>query len=68
MCGRRSAYGADKGQGGKYLILPPGNDGNIPPGYLPLKSDTNMGYALLRSNVGSDRGPNEDIGVVESDA
>jgi hypothetical protein len=45
--------GADKGQGGKYLILPPGYAGQTPEGYIPLRSDTNMAYALLRSNVGS---------------
>lgn len=45
--------GADKGKGGKYLVLPPGYAGKTPEGYIPLASDTNMGYALLRSNVGS---------------
>lgn len=45
--------GADKGKGGKYLILPPGYAETTPDGYIPLASDTNMGYALLRSNVGS---------------
>ncbi|HET6554413.1 MAG TPA: DUF1254 domain-containing protein, partial [Dyella sp.] len=28
--------GLDKGKGGKYLILPPGYKGRVPPGYLPL--------------------------------
>lgn len=41
--------GADKGQGGKYLILPPGYDGTIPEGYIPLPSTSFRGYALLRS-------------------
>jgi len=45
--------GVDKGRGGKYLILPPGYAEKTPDGYIPLASDTNMGYALLRSNVGS---------------
>jgi hypothetical protein len=45
--------GADKGKGGKYLILPPGYSGSIPPGYIVLRSDTNAGYALLRSNLKS---------------
>jgi hypothetical protein len=45
--------GADRGKGGKYLILPPGYAEKIPDGYIPLASDTEMGYALLRSNVGS---------------
>jgi hypothetical protein len=41
--------GADKGAGGKYLILPPGFTGTLPDGYIPLWSDTYGGYALLRS-------------------
>src|SRR5215813_13198699 len=44
--------GADKGKGGKYLILPPGYKGNVPAsGYIVLCSDTYSGYALLRSNL-----------------
>ncbi|CAN7172008.1 DUF1254 domain-containing protein [Rhizobium sp. LjRoot98] len=45
--------GADQGKGGKYLILPPGYAEKIPDGYIPLKSDTYGGYALLRSNLPS---------------
>src|SRR4029077_21269335 len=41
--------GVDKGQGGKYLILPPGYTDNVPAGYIPMPSDTYEGYALLRS-------------------
>ncbi|HEY6270672.1 MAG TPA: DUF1254 domain-containing protein [Terriglobales bacterium] len=41
--------GADRGKGGKYLILPPGSKEKAPPGYKRLPSDTNQGYALLRS-------------------
>ncbi len=32
--------GADKGQGGKYLVLPPGYSGEIPAGYFVLKPTT----------------------------
>jgi len=45
--------GADEGKGGKYLMLPPGYTEAIPDGYIPLKSDTYGGYALLRSNLAS---------------
>ena len=45
--------GADKGAGGKYLILPPGYADPVPDGYIPLHSDTYSGYALLRSNLKS---------------
>ncbi len=41
--------GADKGQGGKYLILPPNYQGDIPAGHIALPSDTFQSYALLRS-------------------
>jgi hypothetical protein len=43
--------GADKGKGGKYLILPPGYAQKPPAGYIPLQSDTYGGYALFRSNL-----------------
>ena len=32
--------GPDKGQGGKYLFLPPGYTGNVPEGYFVVKSPT----------------------------
>ncbi len=50
--------GVDKGQGGKYLILPPGYEGAVPDGYIAMPSDTYAGYALLRSILrsGSDTG------------
>src|SRR6476469_9947725 len=41
--------GVDKGQGGKYVILPPGYKDTVPNGYIPMPSDTYEGYALLRS-------------------
>ena len=43
--------GADKGKGGKYLILPPNYKGTLPDGYIVLHSDTYGGYALIRSNL-----------------
>jgi len=46
-------YGADKGAGGKYLILPPGYDQLVPKGYIELRPDTFGGYALFRSNLAS---------------
>jgi hypothetical protein len=45
--------GADKGAGGKYLILPPGYKEKAPDGYIALRSDTFGGYALIRSNLKS---------------
>ncbi|WP_244813823.1 DUF1254 domain-containing protein [Caballeronia sp. Lep1P3] len=43
--------GADKGKGGRYLILPPGYDGEVPGGYIVLRANTYSGFALLRSNL-----------------
>ncbi|MGX1811499.1 DUF1254 domain-containing protein [Nocardia sp. NPDC055321] len=43
--------GTDRGAGGRYLILPPGYAGDIPDGYIVLRSETNAGFALLRSNL-----------------
>jgi len=45
--------GADKGKGGKYLLLPPGYNATPPEGYIPLQLDTYSGYALMRSNLAS---------------
>ena len=41
--------GADKGEGARYLILPPGHSGKTPGGCVALQSDTVRGFALLRS-------------------
>lgn len=39
--------GFDKGKGAKYLILPPGFDGEAPDGYVPVQSDTiNQGFSF----------------------
>jgi len=51
--------GVDKGNGGKYLILPPGYKDTPPDGYIVLPSQTYQGFALLRSIVKS--GSAEDI-------
>ena len=41
--------GVDKGQGGKYLVLPPDYKDKAPEGYIVLPSSTYQGYGLLRS-------------------
>lgn len=45
--------GADEGREGKYLILPPGFDDEVPDGHIPLKSVTYTGFGALRSNIAS---------------
>lgn len=41
--------GVDKGNGGKYLVLPPSHSSAVPDGYIALPSMNYQGYALLRS-------------------
>ncbi|MGB3713032.1 MAG: DUF1254 domain-containing protein [Candidatus Promineifilaceae bacterium] len=40
--------GADEGEGGKYLFLPPGYEGEVPEGYLVFRPNTYAVYAALR--------------------
>ncbi len=51
--------GVDKGQGGKYVILPPNYKEKTPAGYFPMPSGNYQGYALMRSVLKS--GSKEDI-------
>lgn len=43
--------GQDQGKGGKYLILPPGYDGDVPDGYFIVHSPTYLGFSFLRANA-----------------
>ena len=47
--------GVDKGEGGKFVILPPGYTEPVPEGYAALPSDTFGGFALIRSNLAEPR-------------
>lgn len=40
--------GPDAGKGGKFLLLPPGYEGNIPEGYYVYRSGTNNVFIFLR--------------------
>jgi len=40
--------GADKGQGGKYLMLPPGYTGEVPQGYFIVKPSTHGNWLMFR--------------------
>jgi len=42
------APGPDRGKGGKYLILPPGYDGDVPEGYFVSKSRSYANWLILR--------------------
>jgi hypothetical protein len=41
--------GADKGEGGKYLLVPPGYEGEIPEGYFVVQPNTFEMYIAWRS-------------------
>lgn len=43
--------GPDKGQGGKYLILPPDYEGEVPEGYFVMRPRTYKNWLLLRYSI-----------------
>ncbi|WP_299161989.1 DUF1254 domain-containing protein [uncultured Eudoraea sp.] len=44
-------FGEDKGKGGKYLILPPDYEGEIPEGYFVVKSPTHKVFVFMRTSI-----------------
>ena len=46
--------GPDRGQGGKYLFLPPGHDGEVPDGYFVFPSPTYSNWVVIRALDGLD--------------
>ena len=42
--------GPDRGQGGIYLLLPPGYEGEIPEGYFVAQSRTYRAWVMVRAN------------------
>ena len=44
-------FGPDKGQGGKFLLLPPGYEGEIPEGYFVVQSKTFRVWAFMRGSI-----------------
>ncbi len=43
--------GADKGKGGKYLVLPPGYKGDVPSGYFVVRPKTFWNWAFVRGST-----------------
>jgi hypothetical protein len=43
--------GPDKGKGGKYLILPPGYEGDVPEGYFVSTSPSYANWVILRGLI-----------------
>jgi hypothetical protein len=50
------AAGPDKARGGLYLLLPPGYQGHVPPGYYAFESSTYNIFLFFRALMG--KGPN----------
>ena len=46
--------GADEGKGGKYLLLPPDHQGDLPPGYIAVPMKTYNGFVGLRVIIKSE--------------
>ncbi len=40
--------GPDKGEGGKYLFIPPGYEGKIPEGHFAVKSNSYRIWVMMR--------------------
>lgn len=43
--------GPDKGKGGKYLVLPPDYEGEVPEGYFVVRPKTYRNWVLLRTSI-----------------
>jgi len=43
--------GKDKGKGGKYLLLPPDYEGDVPDGYFVVRSPTYLNFSFIRANA-----------------
>ncbi len=44
-------FGPDKGEGGKFLVLPPGYEGDVPSGYHVVKSTTFRVWLFMRASI-----------------
>lgn len=44
-------FGPDKGNGGRFLLIPPGAEVPVPTGYFPVHSQTNRVFYLARATV-----------------
>ena len=43
--------GPDKGKGGKFLVVPPGYEGELPEGYFFIKSKTYRVWVFMRGSI-----------------
>jgi len=60
--------GPDKGEGGKYLLLPPGYEGDVPEGYFVVRPRTFEMYLAWRSFVDENGDPKPHIDLIKKTA
>ena len=58
--------GPDKGQGGKYLFLPPGYDGQVPEGYFVVRPRAYVLWVLSRGFLDKHGDPHPGVEVIEA--
>jgi hypothetical protein len=58
--------GPDAGKGGKFLILPPGYKGTVPPGHFVYRSGTNNVFVFLRSFYSDPKDLSPGVKVMEA--
>lgn len=49
--GDAGPFGPDKGKGGKYLVLPPGYEGEAPDGYFVVRSPSYRVWIFMRMSI-----------------
>jgi hypothetical protein len=60
--------GPDQGEGGKYLLLPPDYDGDVPAGYFVVRPRTNGMMLGLRGFLDEHGDPGPAVGVIKAKA
>ncbi|AZG15961.1 MULTISPECIES: DUF1254 domain-containing protein [Cupriavidus] len=64
-CGDVGLPGPDKGKGGKYLLLPPDYRGEVPPGYITMRSRTYGVFVFWRGFFKDPKALAEPVRVME---
>ncbi len=57
--------GPDQGKGGKFLLLPPGYEGEVPEGYFVCRSGTNNVFVFLRAFYADARDLQPPVDLIE---
>ncbi|MCP4383029.1 MAG: DUF1254 domain-containing protein [Hyphomicrobiales bacterium] len=60
------ALGADKGEGGKYLLLHNDDEAEVPEGYFELRTKANEHWLLLRANPAEDGSTEEVVAGIKA--